>query len=90
MTKNIHATDSENKFVREKKIKRLVERILIGIDKYCLASRYLHKMVELKKKKNMLELQKIQNDVLEKFSNKHKFAIFSGETERVIYRLFDN
>ena len=38
----------------------------------------------------MLELQKIQNDVLEKFSNKHKFAIFSGETERVIYRLFDN
>ena len=90
VTKNIHVTDSENKFVKEKKIKRLVERILIGMDKYHLASRYLQKMVELKKKKNTLELQKIQNEVLEKFSSKREFAIFSAEMERVIYRLFDN
>ena len=38
----------------------------------------------------MLELQKIQNKVLEKFSNKREFAIFTAEMERVIYRLFDN
>ena len=47
-------------------------------------------MVELKKKKNTLELQKMQNKVLEKFSSKHEFAIFTAEMERVIYRLFNN
>ena len=62
-----------------------MERILIGIDKYHLASRYFWKMVELKKKKNTLELHKIQNKVLEKFSSKHEFAIFTSEMERVIY-----
>ena len=90
VTKYIYVMDSENKFVTEKKIKRLAERIQIDVDKYHLASRYLCKMVELKKKKNMLELQKIQNEVLEKFSSKRKFAIFSAETERVIYQFFDN
>ena len=90
MTKNIHVTDGENKFVMEKKIKKLVERIPIGIDKYPLASRYLQKMVELKKKKNTLEMQKIQNKVLEKLISKHKFVTFTAEMERVIYQLFDN
>ena len=90
VTKNIHVTDSENKFVMDKKIERLVERIPIGVDKYCLVSRYFWKMVELKKKTNMLELQKIQKKVLEKFSSKCEFAIFTSETERVIYQLFDN
>ena len=53
-----------------------MDRIPIGVDKYRLASRYLWKMVELKKKKNTLELQKIQNEVLKNIAANVKLPFF--------------
>ena len=78
------------KFITEKKIKRLTESKPIATDKYHLASRYLRKMMELKKKKSLPELEKVQQEVLSIFENKRIFGFYAYKTERVIYRLFDN
>ena len=90
VTENKPLTNSQEDFVTENKMKRLAVRKPILTDKYRLASRYFRKLVELKKKKKTLELQNLQNEILEKFRSKREFCSFTSETERVIYRLFDN
>ena len=70
--------------------KNLEEKTPSCIEKSRLASRYLRKMVELKKNKKKLELEKVKKQVLEKFRSRREFAIFCNETERVIYRLFQS
>ena len=61
-----------------------------SIEKSCLASQYLRKMVELKKNKKKLVLEELKKEVLEKFRSRREFAFFCNETERVIYRLFQS
>ena len=74
-------------FVTEKNLKA---KMPSSIEKSCLASRYLRKMVELKKNKKKLELEELKKEVLEKFRSRREFAFFCNETERVIYRLFQS
>ena len=75
--------------VTEKIVKRLQHIKPVLSDKYRLASRYLRKMMELKKRKKMVEFEKVGQEVLGIFLTKRDFAHFAYETERVIYRLFD-
>ena len=81
VTERKWVTDSSENYVTEKKLKRLAvkkEVLSTSMEKYCLASRYLRRMVDLKKKKKTSELQSLQNEVMEKFSSKRDFAFFSS------------
>ena len=60
-TKNMKNATVEN-FVTEKNLK---EKMPSSIEKSHLASRYLRKMVELKKNKKKLELEELKKEVLE-------------------------
>ena len=90
-TKNMKNATVEN-FVTENLVteKNLKEKMPSSIEKSRLASRYLRKMVELKKNKKKLELEELKKEVLEKFRSRQEFAFFCNETERVIYRLFQS
>ena len=50
--------------------KNLEEKMASCIEKSCLASCYLRKMVELKKNKKKLELEKVKKQVLEKLRSR--------------------
>ena len=86
----IYETENIEEFVTENKIKRLNVEKPVLTDKYRMASRYLRKMTDLKKQRKKLQLEKVQKEVLEIFLNKREFAHYAYETERVVYRLFDN
>ena len=70
--------------------KNLEKKMPSCIEKTHLASRYLRKMVELKKNKKKLGLEELKKEILEKFRSRREFAFFCNETERVIYRLFQS